>query len=174
MKGYNPTNKKIYINSCQITGKTIGNLRQINKDSTDVFLGYLRNLDIRYGYNSNYCYETVLLFDPKTKEFKKINGIDEPENSNSKNIKGTDFYFSHAPNGCGKNNWISRLLLIQNNTITPLGLIDYKQCDGDNKGIYVFQLTKGKPKLISKLTLPQPDNFDFEKYWIKNYKKLIE
>ena len=38
-----------------------------NKDGT---------LDIRYGYNSNYYYEMILLFDSNTKKFRKIEDIE--------------------------------------------------------------------------------------------------
>ena len=30
------------------------------------------NLDIRFGYNSNYFYEMIMMFDSKTKKFRKI------------------------------------------------------------------------------------------------------
>lgn len=60
----------------------------------------------------------------KTKRFRKIEDIDNPECAYSKNIKGTDLYYSFSPNGYGKNNWVSYLFSIKDSKVNPKGLIE--------------------------------------------------
>jgi len=126
--------------------------------------------DVRYGYNSNYYYETILLFIPDTKEFRPIEGIDDCDYAYSKNIKGTGFYYSYSPNGCGKNNWISKLFVIKDYRIRDLGLIKYKQCEDEDKGMYVYRLTNDTEILIEKF--PINESVSCENYWIKNLKNF--
>lgn len=123
------------------------------------------NLDIRYGYNSNYYFEMVILFDSKTKQFRKIENIDNPEYSYSKKLKKTDLYFSYSPNGCEKNNWESYLFSIENFKVLPLGRIKYKQCVDDEKGMYVFKINGKEKVLIDKLDLKKVDEKELEKHW---------
>ncbi|TRX35060.1 hypothetical protein [Flavobacterium restrictum] len=134
-----------------------------NKDGT---------LDIRYGYNSNYYYEMILLFDSKTKKFRKIEDIDIPEYAYSKKNKNTDLYYSYSPNGCGKNNWTSYLFSINDYKIIPKGLIEYRQCVDDKKGMYVFKINNEKKILIDKITLKEADKKQLEKQWNEHLKKI--
>ena len=127
-------------------------------------------LDIRYGYNTNYYYEMILLFIPKKKGFREIDGIDNSDYAYSKNIKGTDFYYSYSPHGCGKNNWISKLYVIKDFKIIDVGLIKYKQCKDDDKGMYVYRLSNDKENLIKKFSINETDSY--EDYWINNYEKF--
>ena len=129
-------------------------------------------LDIRYGYNSNYFYETIMLFNPKTKQFKKIENIDNPEYAYSKKIKNTDLYFSYSPNGCGKNNWESYLFTIEDYKIALKGYIKYKQCVDDEKGMYVFKIVNGEKVLIEKIDLKVAENIELENHWINNLTKI--
>ena len=127
-------------------------------------------LDVRYGYNSNYYYEMILQFIPKIKGFRQIDGIDNCDYAYSKNIKGTDLYYSYSPHGCGKNNWISKLFVIKDFKITAIGLIKYKQCEDDDKGMYVYRLSSDKEILIKKFSINETDSY--EDYWINNYEKF--
>ncbi|MES2544276.1 MAG: hypothetical protein V4548_05285 [Bacteroidota bacterium] len=133
-------------------------------------------LDIRYGYNSNYFFEMILLFDPKTKQFVKINGIDSPDYAYSENIKGTELYYSYTPDGCGKNNWISNLFLVKDFKIIPIGIIKYKQCMDDEKGVYVYSISEEKETLMTSFSIIEANRHResfFKYYWKKNYKKFI-
>jgi hypothetical protein len=127
-------------------------------------------LDVRFGYNSNYYYETILLFIPKLKIFRQIDGIDNCDYAYSKNIKGIDFYYSYSPRACGKNNWISKLFVIKDFKITALGLIKHKQCEDEEKGMYVYRLSNDKEILIQKFSINESDSY--EDYWINNYAKF--
>ncbi|REG88540.1 hypothetical protein [Flavobacterium aquicola] len=129
-------------------------------------------LDIRYGYNSNYYYEMILLFDSNTKKFKKIENVDSPEYAYSKKIKNTDLYYSYSPNGCGKNNWISYLFSIKDYKIIPKGLIEYRQCINDKKGMYVFKIDIEKKILIDKVNLKESDKKSLETQWNLYRKKI--
>lgn len=130
------------------------------------------NLDLRYGYNSNYYYEMILLFEPKTKKFRKIEDIDIPEYAYSQKIKNTNVYYSYSPNGCGKNNWISYLFSIEDHKIIRKGLIEYRQCMDDKKGMYVFKIRNEKKILIDKITLKVADTKKLEKHWKEHLKKI--
>ncbi|MBN2892118.1 MAG: hypothetical protein JXL97_09640 [Bacteroidales bacterium] len=127
-------------------------------------------LDIRYGYNSNYYFEMILLFIPETKEFKQIENNDDCDYAYSKNIKGTDFYYSFSPYLCGKNNWISKLYVIKDLKIKDKGLIHYKQCKDDDKGMYIYRLSDDNEILIKKFSLKEAVNY--ENYWIDNYEEF--
>ncbi|MEO8236562.1 MAG: hypothetical protein ABI576_00540 [Flavobacterium sp.] len=129
-------------------------------------------LDIRYGYNSNYFFETIMLFNRKTKQFRKIENIDNPEYAYSKKIKNTDLYFSYSPNGCGKNNWESYLFSIEDYKVVPKGHIEYKQCADDEKGMYVFRIKNDEKILIEKVGLKEADNKELENLWINYLKKI--
>ena len=129
-------------------------------------------LDIRYGYNSNYFYEKILLFDTKTKKFIKIEGIDTPEYAYSRKIKNTNLYYSYSPNGCGKNNWISYLFSIKDYKILPKGLIEYKQCMDDKKGMYIYKINNEKEILIDKIKLKEADKKELERHWKEHLNKI--
>jgi hypothetical protein len=131
--------------------------------------------DIRYGYNSNYYCENVLLFDPASKTWKEIKDMNSTHFAYSQRIPQTQVYYSYSPDGCGKNNWVSYLFIIKDFTVKPIGLIQYKQCQDDQNGIYFYKIYKGTKKLLRKLPL-QPMNKGniYESYWIKNYKQYLE
>jgi len=130
-------------------------------------------LDIRYGYNSNYYYyETIMLFNRKTKQFRKIENIDNPEYAYSEKIKNTDLYFSYSPNGCGKNNWESYLFSIKDYKVVPKALIQYKQCLDDEKGMYVFRIKNDEKILIEKIGLQEADNKELKNHWINYLNKI--
>ena len=129
-------------------------------------------LDIRYGYNSNYFYEMIMLFDFQTKQFKKIEDIDTPEYANSSIVKKTNLYYSFSPNECGKNNWESYLFSIKNYKVETKGLIQYKQCEDDEKGMYVFKIDNDKEIFIEKISLKEADKMQLENHWIKYLKKI--
>ncbi len=128
-------------------------------------------LDIRYGYNSNYFYEMILLFDPKIKQFREIEDIDNPEYANSNKIKNTNLYYSFSPNECGKNNWISYLFSIKDYKVVPEALIEYKQCTDDEKGMYFYKINNGKEVLIDKLDLKKVNDQKLENHWNDYLKK---
>ena len=130
------------------------------------------NLDIRYGYNSNYFYEMIMMFDSKNKKFRKIENIDNPEYANSNKIANTDLYYSFSPNGCVKNNWESYLFLVKNYKVVPVGHIEYKQCVDDEKGMYVFEINGLDKILIDKLDLKEADKKELEKHWTGYLKKI--
>jgi hypothetical protein len=129
-------------------------------------------LDIRYGYNSNYFYEMIMLFEPKTKQFRKIEDIDNPEYANSNNINNTDLHYSFSPNGCGKNNWESYLFTVKDFKVVTVGLIEYKQCVDDEKGMYVFKINGTEKILIDKIDLKEADKKELEKHWNGYLKKV--
>ena len=80
------------------------------------------------------------------------------------------FYYSYSPHGCGKNNWISKLYVIKDFKIIDVGLIKYKQCKDDDKGMYVYRLSSDKEILLKKFSINETDSY--EDYWINNYKKF--
>jgi hypothetical protein len=114
----------------------------------------------------------IMLFIPKTNQFRKIENIDNPEYAYSKKIKNTDFYFSYSPNGCGKNNWESYLFSIVDYKVVPKGHIEYKQCVDDEKGMYVFRIKNDEKILIEKVDLKEADNKELENHWINYLKKI--
>lgn len=128
--------------------------------------------DLRYAYNSNYIYEMIMLFDSKAKLFRKIENIDIPEHAYSSNIKNTDLYYSYSPNGCGKNNWESYLFSISDYKVKPKGLIEYKQCVDDKKGMYVFKINGDEKVLIDMINLKEADKKKLENHWNKYLKKI--
>ena len=129
-------------------------------------------LDIRYGYNSNYFYEMIMLFNPQNKQFKNVEDIDNPEYANSNIIKNTNLHYSFSPNGCGKNNWESYLFSIKDYKVEPKGLIEYKQCVDDKKGMYVFKINNGKKVLIEQVSLQDADKKKLENHWNQYLKKI--
>jgi hypothetical protein len=131
--------------------------------------------DIRYGYNSNYFYENILVFDFTSQTWMELKNIKKTEFAYSEQIPRSNVYYSFTPNGCGKNNWLSYLFVIDNLTVKPIGLLQYRQCQDDQKGIYIYKLAKTGQKLMQKLPLqPVGDEIDFYKqYWKKHFKEYL-
>ena len=101
----------------------------------------------------------------KEKNFRVIDSIDNPEFANSKKLVNSNFYYSYSPNGCGKNNWVSYLFLIVNFKVKPVAYIDYKQCEGDEKGMYLYKFQRGTKLLIEKLDRKESEINDLEFEW---------
>jgi hypothetical protein len=133
-------------------------------------------MDIRYGYNSNYFYENIFLYDFASKTWRELKNVKGPNYAYSKQIPNANVYYSYSADGCGKNNWLSYLFVINRFSVQPIGLLQYRQCADDEKGIYLYKVSKKGQKFKKKLPLKPVGNEDnfYERYWTKHFREYIQ
>jgi hypothetical protein len=122
--------------------------------------------------------EDFIRFDNINKTFVQVEFFSSyPE---SKQIKGTNYYYSFHESGCADMNWDSDLFYIENFRIIKIGHIAGRKCDNINEkdGIYVYKISGDGKELIATLRIEILAKYaEFKlgfisEYWSLNYKKF--
>lgn len=131
--------------------------------------------DIILSYPSNYLFQELLLFNPKSNSFEFVKSFSKYPYS--KRIGKTNFYYSYQGNGCAQNDWESNLYQLKDTTILEKGRIKGLGClKNDSNGIYIYRINNGNDKLLKYIKRSEgywDDKWEFmDKYWNKNYLKF--
>jgi len=131
--------------------------------------------DIILSYPSNYLFQELLLFNPKSNSFEFIKSFSKYPSS--KRIGKTNFYYSYHGNGCAQNDWESNLYQLKDTIILEKGKIKGLGClENDSNGIYIYRINNGNDRLLRYIKRNEGywnGKWEFmDKYWNKNYKRF--
>ena len=123
--------------------------------------------------------EIWFAYNPSTKFFEKVTGLEWIVNPNHLELEG-NFFYSKSPNGCEGGIWTSELFLCYGSEIKLLGTIDYDGCteseeEADGINIVFTRNENGLkvPIKENKSVIMQMYNgtLSIEDYWLTNFKK---
>jgi hypothetical protein len=131
-------------------------------------------LDLGGNIPDNYL---LLLYVPKRHTFREVKGFDDLALPLA--IPGTKYYYSYSRAGCADQTWVSYLFYLKNFEAVKIGYINGEGC-GINDGIFIYQLSGEKKKLVKRLPLNTIGGYKnykwgfLKQYWTKNYKKFLK
>jgi len=132
--------------------------------------------DLRVSISSNTPNESgTYFFKPLTKNFTRVSNCD----LDFSKVSGSNLFYSYNRAGCGDLTWVSQLFKIESDSAIPVGIIENRQCNGSDDGIFIFRISSHRkivheslPTMDFEMDGPN-DKFSFiENYWHEHLKEF--